>query len=201
MTQTLQAITFKGSVAIITEFLGFAIYSILYQRGVYPEEDFKRVTKYGVPLMISTDKDLNGYLAEILQQIATWIATDKVRKLVLTVANADDNMVVERWVFDIIVESINDKNSNKKSEEEIRREIQAVIRQITASVAYLPLLQKYCVFDLLVYTELDTELPSGTWEISDPRLIPNSSEVKLRSFSTSFHRLNASVTYREDGLS
>ncbi|KAH9599478.1 HORMA domain [Trypanosoma melophagium] len=200
MTQIIQAITFKGSVAIVTEFLGFAIYSILYQRGVYPEEAFKSVTKYGVPLMVSTDKDLNAYLAEILQQIATWIAADKVRKLVLTVANADDNVVVERWVFDIIVESVNGKNGNKKSEEEIRCEIQAVIRQITSSVAYLPLLQKYCIFDLLLYTELDAELPSGKWEISDPRFIPNSSEVKLRSFSTSFHRLNAAVTYREEDL-
>ncbi|KEG13270.1 rev7 [Trypanosoma grayi] len=198
MTQTVQAITFKGSVATVTEFLGFAIYSILYQRGVYPHEEFKQVTRYGVQLMVSTDNDLNTYLTELLQQIATWLAADKMRKLVLTISAADDDVVVERWAFDVIVEGTKGGAVKKKSEEEIRREIQAVIRQITASVAYLPLLQQHCTFDLLVYTELDTELPSGTWEPSDPRLIPNSSEVKLRSFTTSYHRVAASVMYRDD---
>jgi hypothetical protein len=38
-------------------------------------------------------------------------------------------------------------------------EIQAIIRQITASVTFLPMLEDKCTFDLLVYTKADSEVP------------------------------------------
>ena len=38
-----------------------------------------------------------------------------------------------------------------KSTKDIQSEIQAVLRQITASVTFLPILQEPCTFDLLVY--------------------------------------------------
>lgn len=62
-------------------------------------------------------------------------------------------------------------------------EIQAIIRQITASVSFLPLLEEQCAFDLLVYTDKNSEVPA-MWEESDPRFIKDSAEVRLRSFST-----------------
>jgi hypothetical protein len=46
-----------------------------------------------------------------------------------------------------------------KSEKEIMGEIQAIIRQITASVTFLPMLEDKCTFDLLVYTKADSEVP------------------------------------------
>ena len=36
------------------------------------------------------------------------------------------------------------------------------------------------------------------WEESDPRYIANSDEVRLRSFTTKVHRVDASVTYKAD---
>ncbi len=57
------------------------------------------------------------------------------------------------------------------------------MRQITASVSFLPLLNESCTFDLLVYTDKDLEIPQA-WEESDPRFVENSSQVRLRSFST-----------------
>lgn len=82
-------------------------------------------------------------------------------------------------------------------------EIQAIIRQITASVTFLPLLEEPCVcrsshqhsvcappsfvapgtFDLLVYTDSSSTVPLA-WEESDPKYISNSTEVRLRSFTT-----------------
>jgi mitotic spindle assembly checkpoint protein MAD2 len=67
---------------------------------------------------------------------------------------------------------------------EIHGEIQAIIRQVTASVTFLPLLNEPCSFDLLVYTTKDAAVPAK-WEDSDPCYIMNSQEVKLRSFTTS----------------
>lgn len=36
------------------------------------------------------------------------------------------------------------------------------------------------------------------WEESDPRYISNSDEVKLRSFTTKVHRVEACVSYKTD---
>lgn len=88
------------------------------------------------------------------------------------------------------------KPSAKKTIKEIHNEIQAIIRQITASVTFLPLLQEPCTFDLLVYTDKNVDAPQQ-WADSDPCYILNSSEVKLRSFTTSIHQVDSMVAYRE----
>ena len=85
-----------------------------------------------------------------------------------------------------------------KSHKEIQGEIQAIIRQITACVTFLPLLEEPCSFDLLVYTDADAAVP-GAWEESDPRYIPQSAEVRLRSFTTTIHRVAPTVSYRAAG--
>ncbi len=36
------------------------------------------------------------------------------------------------------------------------------------------------------------------WEESDPKYIANSDEVRLRSFTTKIHKVDASVTYKAD---
>ena len=82
-------------------------------------------------------------------------------------------------------------------DQEIKAEIGALIRQITASVSFLPLIDEPCAFDLLVYTDDDVQEPQG-WEESDPRYIVNADEVKLRSFSTKVHRVDACVAFKSD---
>jgi mitotic spindle assembly checkpoint protein MAD2 len=42
--------------------------------------------------------------------------------------------------------------SAQQDEKKIRQEIRDVIRQITASVTFLPLLDCICSFDILIYT-------------------------------------------------
>ena len=84
----------------------------------------------------------------------------------------------------------------KKSLKDIHTEIQAIIRQITASVTFLPLLDEACAFDLLVYTRKTASVP-GAWEDSDPKYIADSQEVKLRSFTTSVHSVEAAVAYKD----
>lgn len=71
------------------------------------------------------------------------------------------------------------------------------MRQITASVSFLPLLNETCCFDLLVYADLAATVPV-TWEDSDPCYISNSEEVKLRSFTTKIHKVDVAVSYKID---
>jgi mitotic spindle assembly checkpoint protein MAD2 len=77
---TRQAISLKGSTQIVTDFFKFAVNtyvrqcaifspgltpmcnSILYQRGVYPADDFHLVKKYGQVVMLTQDLALENYL-------------------------------------------------------------------------------------------------------------------------------------------
>ncbi|KAK6494009.1 mitotic spindle assembly checkpoint protein MAD2A [Huso huso] len=50
-------------------------------------------------------------------------------------------------------------------------------------------------FDLLIYTDKDLEVPEK-WEESGPQMISNSEEVRLRSFTTTIHKVNSMVAYK-----
>jgi mitotic spindle assembly checkpoint protein MAD2 len=66
-----------------------------------------------------------------------------VQKLVLVLASTETQQVLERWQFDVKLES-EDKENNVNSIKDIQSSIQAIIRQITASVTFLPLIEEPC---------------------------------------------------------
>lgn len=219
-TESKTVITLKGSVAIVSEFFHTAINSILYQRGIYQPETFKREVKYGLTVLTSTDTGLLKYMDEVMGQMESWLLDGNVQRLVVVVTGVDSGETLERWQFNVNVDdaskaTANARDENKaqnqsnetttpettskesnKSIKEIHNEIQAIIRQITASVTFLPLLNEPCSFDLLVYTDKETVVPKK-WEDSDARYIMNSQDVKLRSFKTSVHKVDSMVTYKE----
>jgi len=77
-----QSITLKGSTVLVTEFFKYAVNTwvasaarlclnpkslsplrrILFQRGVYPADDFHMVKKYGQTVLITQDLALENYL-------------------------------------------------------------------------------------------------------------------------------------------
>jgi mitotic spindle assembly checkpoint protein MAD2 len=83
----------------------------------------------------------------------------------------------------------------EKTEVEIQEEIQAIFRQITASVTFLPVLDGNCTFNVLVYADADSDVPIE-WGDSDAKEIKNGEKVQLRSFSTSNHKVDTMVSYR-----
>uniref|UniRef100_A0A061QUQ8 Mitotic spindle assembly checkpoint protein MAD2 n=1 Tax=Tetraselmis sp. GSL018 TaxID=582737 RepID=A0A061QUQ8_9CHLO len=194
-------ITLKGSAEIVSEFFGYAVNSILYQRGVYPPESFEGQKKYGLNMMITSDEKLTEYLNNVLKQLHEWLLNRQLQRLVLVVSSIQSKEVLERWAFNIETDkevlSARDPNlvKREKSKKEITSEIQAIIRQITASVTFLPLLDESCSFDLLMYTDANADVPQQ-WEESDARFISNAAEVKLRSFSTKVHKIDSMVTYK-----
>ena len=52
-------------------------------------------------------------------------------------------------------------------------------------------------FDLLAYTNRDLDIPDS-WEESQARIIANSQEVQLRSFSTTVHKVDTMVSYKAE---
>jgi mitotic spindle assembly checkpoint protein MAD2 len=177
--------------------------SPLLSKGIYQPETFRRETKYGLTVLTTTDEGLLRYLHNVQSQVSQWLLTGCIQRLVVVVQGVDSQETLERWQFNIIVEAEGGENQapnvnsqhGQKSIKEIHNEIQAIIRQITASVTFLPLLQESCTFDLLVYTDKDVEAPKK-WADSDPCYILNSAEVKLRSFTTSVHKIDSMVAYK-----
>lgn len=45
-------------------------YSILYNRGVYPEESFARVKKYGLPLLLTQDEGVKSFISNLTSQLS-----------------------------------------------------------------------------------------------------------------------------------
>lgn len=168
--------------------------------GIYEPETFKRESKYGLTVLTSSDDGLLRYLNNVMMQVEQWLSSGDVQRLVVVVSGVDSGETLERWQFNVSLEGGNENIENsmpngasapqQKTMKEIHGEIQAIIRQITASVTFLPLLNEPCSFDLLVYTKKDAVAPT-MWEDSDPCYIMNSQEVKLRSFTTSVRTRNS----------
>lgn len=186
------------------------LFTSKYLLGIYLPETFKRESKYGLTCLTTTDEGLLRYLQNVQEQVLVWLQTGHIQRLVVVVKGVDTLETLERWQFNVSIDesSIGAGSENAtpnqvvkqpptgKSIKEIHNEIQAIIRQITASVTFLPLLQEPCTFDLLVYTDKDVEAPEK-WADSDPCYILNSAEVKLRSFTTSVHKVDSLVAYKE----
>jgi mitotic spindle assembly checkpoint protein MAD2 len=198
-----QVITLRGSTETVVEFFGFAINSILYQRGVCAAEKFAPVSKYGLSILVTKDKELQEFIGEVMQQLRGWMQRSQVKKLVIVIASQTTGETLERWAFDV---QVSEEAAAAGPEAAVPRvqadavreqkEIQAIIRQITASVTFLPLLDEPCSFDLLVYTDKAAEVPQA-WDESDPKYISGGQqEVRLRSFSTKIHKVEGAVAYR-----
>ncbi|TTI61493.1 Mitotic spindle assembly checkpoint protein MAD2A [Bagarius yarrelli] len=200
MSTTLQGITLKGSAELVAEFFSFGINSILYQRGIYPAETFTRVTKYDMGLHLTTDPKLKNYLTNVVTQLKEWLFDCTVQKLVVVITCLETNEVLERWQFDIECDKTAKESSapRERSMKAIQEEIRSVIRQITATVTFLPLLETACAFDLLIYTDKDLKVPEQ-WEESGPQLINQSEEVHFvhlpHPSTKSTHKSTSRLTY------
>ncbi|KAL3835651.1 hypothetical protein ACJIZ3_010387 [Penstemon smallii] len=208
---TKDIITLRGSAAIVSEFFGFcdvvsrnfladfyvfleipisgyAANSILYNRGVYPEESFARVKKYGLPMLLTQDEGVKSFISNLTSQLSEWLESGNLQRVVLVIMSKATGEVFERWNFSVETDSevVEKGVVREKSDKEIMREIQAIMRQIASSV-----------FDVLAYTDKDCSVPF-TWIESDPKLIENPQMVKLHSFDTKIHKVDTLVSYKND---
>lgn len=228
---TRQTLALKGSSKTVSEFFEYSINTLLYQRGVYAAEDFKVVKKYGLNMLVTVDDDVRRYVRKIMHQLHRWMGAGKVNKLVVCIVAKETNQVVERWQFDVDVlppppppptaaaqtqaaaaQSTDaggaagekaEASTGLRDEADVQREIQSLVRQITASVTFLPELRGKVTFNVLVYTDLSGAEPAPeNWVDSDARDVRGDAErVQLRNFSTGAHRVGVQVAYSmDDGL-
>lgn len=198
----------KGSVNVVVEFFNYGINSILYQRGLYPSDSFMQKEKYGLPLLVTREPQLKKYLEIVLEQMRKFLETKNVHKIVIVIMKTETKETVERWQFDVELEQVqrqqqdnNNTNSSispvdeKKLLKDIQEGIRGVIRQITASVTFLPALQGSHSFDILLFTDKNVELPNNEWSDTTAKLIDNAQHVQFRGFSTQIHKVEPIVSY------
>ncbi len=175
-------------------------------------------------MMISIDEDVKAYVKKIMAQLHRWVYGGKITKLVVPIINKDTDEVVERWQFTLEIfeepqnstqstklnssgnngngngngnENEKTHNNNAKSKQEIQKEIQAIIRQITASVTFLPVLTGSHTFNVLVYTNANSKVPSQWVDTNgDGKEIENGELIQFRSFSTNNHKVGTFVSYK-----
>ncbi|KIV82916.1 hypothetical protein PV11_04981 [Exophiala sideris] len=207
----------RGSSKTVAEFFEYSINTILFQRGVYPAEDFTPVKKYGLNMLVSSDDQVKAYIKKIMSQLNKWMIGGKISKLVVVITSKETGEHVERWQFDVQMLNKTSKHRStkkasdkenaapddatppepepEKTEAQIQEEIQAIFRQITASVTFLPVLDGNCTFNVLVYADADSDVPIE-WGDSGAKEIRDGEKVQLRSFSTSNHKVDTLVSYR-----
>ncbi|OAA71989.1 DNA-binding HORMA [Akanthomyces lecanii RCEF 1005] len=214
-------LSLKGSARLVAEFFQYSIHTILFQRGVYPAEDFTAVKKYGLNMLVSSDDQVKAYIKKIMSQLDKWMVGGKISSLVIVITDKDTGEHVERWQFNVDITAAPKKSKSssaaaaatgaadqenaaagaaaapapEKTEQEIQAEIAAIFRQITASVTFLPQLSGSCTFNVLVYADGDSDVPVE-WGDSDAKEIENGERVQLRGFSTANHRVDTLVSYR-----
>jgi mitotic spindle assembly checkpoint protein MAD2 len=131
--------------------------------GIYQPETFKRETKYGLTVLTTTDQGLLTYLGNVMSQMSSWLTGGDVQRLVVVVTGIDSGETLERWQFNVLVDDgdvevsmmtgndenvsqnvvkhnlsgggTKEKRGSSKTIKEVNDEIQAIIRQITASVS------------------------------------------------------------------
>lgn len=155
-----------------------------------------------------------------MSQLNKWMIGGKISKLVVVITSKETGEHVERWQFDVQIfkqaaagrkksasadkensaadrenDAAAEEQTKEKTEAQIQQEIQAIFRQITASVTFLPVLDGNCTFNVLVYADADSDVPVE-WGDSDAKEITNGEKVQLRSFSTNNHRVDTLVSYR-----
>ncbi|XP_017012378.1 mitotic spindle assembly checkpoint protein MAD2A [Drosophila takahashii] len=198
---TKNCITLKGSAQIIVEYLKYGINSILFQRGIYPAEDFDNTQQYGLTILMSKDPKIQTFLQNVLSQTEEWLSKNMINKISMVITNAHTKEVLECWDFKMQAElgdgdtSDATKLTSSKELSRIQNEIRDVMRQISATVSYLPLLDCICTFDVMIHTLQNTELPAK-WDETGAIIIQNSQAVQLRSFSTGLHKVDTVVNYK-----
>jgi mitotic spindle assembly checkpoint protein MAD2 len=66
---------------------------------------FFRVKKYGLNMMVSLDDQVKAYVKKIMSQLNKWIQKSKISKLVIVITSKETGEHLERWQFDVCVNS------------------------------------------------------------------------------------------------
>lgn len=149
---------------------------------------------------MSKDDKTNIFIKTVLTRLEDWLTRQEVEKISLIIKNVNANEVIECWEFKVqseIAENGKDAKNPTSTKElkKIQAEIRDVMRQIAATISYLPLIECNCAFDVLVHFLKDIEAPEE-WANTPGVKIQNAQTVQLKSFSTGLQKVDTIVNYK-----
>lgn len=149
---------------------------------------------------MSKDPKIQNYLELVLGQLEQWLTNGDVDRISMIIKDVQANEVIECWDFNVFAEipEAGTDILNPKSSKELKKiqgEIRDVMRQIAATISYLPLLECVCSFDVLIYTTGNAEVPAE-WKETAAVKIENAEKVQLKSFSTGLQKIETIVNYK-----
>lgn len=150
---------------------------------------------------MSKNEKIQEFLTNVLSQTESWLSKNLLNKVSMVITNAHTKEVLECWDFKVQAQPGDGDDTspmNLTSSKDLKRvqnEIRDVMRQISATVSYLPLLDCICTFDVMIHTLQNCELPTG-WDETAGIFIQNAQAVQLRSFSTGLHKVDTVVNYK-----
>ena len=200
-----QSISLKRSTDLVTEFIKYAVNTILSQRGVYLPDHFHMVKKYGQTVLVTQDLILENYLEGRLKQIDTLLLT-VATQLVVKIVSKDSRMPLEKWVFDINLvqrppQGTLGQAQASEPEARIQAEIHFKLKQIVSTMTFLPIIDGPTSYDIFIHTHEPAGLGYKECVNTDPAAMEagKSQWVILPSFSTVVHRVEAMVLWYVKG--
>lgn len=152
---------------------------------------------------MSKDEKICTFLENVLRQAEEWMSMNMLDRISLIVTNVHSKETLECWDFKVqpeVEEAAENTDPNApaastKDMKRIQQEIGSVMRQISATVSYLPLLDCICSFDILIHTLKECDVPEK-WNETEAVFIQNAQAVQLRSFTTGLHKVDTVVNYK-----
>ncbi|XP_053668331.1 mitotic spindle assembly checkpoint protein MAD2A-like [Anopheles marshallii] len=197
-------ITLEGSASFIHEYLKYSVHSIIYQRGIYPSEDFLPEEYNGVPMMVSRNSKIKYCIEQIMGEVKELIMKQLIFKITVCFITLDKSEIIERWDFNIKPQYENEEVSTSyKPLPKIQSEIREVMRQIISTVSFLPCLEERCTFDIILHTASNVfvkhpiMLKEYLEEDAASIEIQNAQTLYLKQFSTGFNKVDTQVVYRK----
>lgn len=128
---------------------------------------------------------------------------DQLEKVSLTIKKESTYEIIECWDFSVFSEDVLKggdllKVTSDKDFKKIQAEIRDVMRQIAATVSYLPTLECKCVFTVKIRMRehLDTMPNNWFWYDEKEVGIRDAVTVKLKTFSTGLQKMETAVSYK-----
>jgi mitotic spindle assembly checkpoint protein MAD2 len=90
-------ITLKGSAEIVGDALYHGISNVLYQRGIYGDDQFTWINKYGVRLPQIMDEGVVKILQQQIAQIKAWLISGDIKRVVLVIHTIETDDTLERY--------------------------------------------------------------------------------------------------------
>ena len=178
------------SADVVTDFLYFALASILYQRNIFPESLFHQKHAFGVSLVAINNTNLHNSVCTMLTEVRKWLLAGDLQSLFLVIRHSASNVVVEKWKLNVSVDGSANPSANQT---DYAKQIKTIIKQIVSCVTFLPTLEGEFLYEIEAVTR-KTPPPLG-WRRAESDSVFAGESLELRELQTAVYKVGTNVEF------